>query len=159
NPDLVSAAEPVVETAERAGELCRRAGTELVSQCARVVAGAFDPDLELMLLRRARDRERMALPAVLAAERKGDELPRGERGLLADRRGWDLERRRAGPASPGPGVVVDRDHVAREQLAVEIRGDPGPADDEEEHAQERRAVEYRVDDRGVRDRDCDEQPR
>jgi hypothetical protein len=62
-----------------------------------------------------------------------------------------------GPPDVGHRVVVDRDHVASEQLPVHVRARSKRADGQEEHQEKHRVVQNRVDNRTVDDGEYDEQ--
>ncbi len=99
----------------------------------------------------------MTLPATEATKGKEHELAGDEGQRLADRIQADLEGAVVQSPYIGDRVIVDRNDVAGEQLAVEVGGDTCPADDQKHDTQQARAMQNGIDDGSVRDGHGDEQ--
>ena len=81
----------MVEASMGAADDCRHAGLEQLLEARRVVAERLDRDAEDVLVRRAGDGERMAVPAVLGFEVDHGELAGHEFDLASDRPQRDLD--------------------------------------------------------------------
>ena len=90
DPDLPIGSLRVVEPAVRAAHDSRHAGLEEIREPRRVVAERLDRDAEAILVRSARDRERMAMPAVLRLQVDHRELARHELDLPSEGTQRDL---------------------------------------------------------------------
>ena len=111
DPDLAVGALAVAEAPVRAADDRRHARLDHVLQPRGVVAERLDRDAHDALVRRARDRERMPVPAVLGLEVDHRELARHEVDRPAERPQRDLgqaRRRSRGPRRPGSRAATGR---------------------------------------------------
>ena len=131
----------------------RHARLDQLGEPRRVVAQRLDGDAHDILVRRAGDREGMAVPAVLRLQVDERELARQEVNGSAQRAQHNLGQPLRNRAHLGHLVVVQREEEAREHLAVDVEGDADRADHHVAPAQHRlgpprRSVQHAVQEAG-----------
>ena len=149
----------MVETSMGASDDCRHAVLQQLLEARRVVAERLDRDAEDILVRRAGNGERMAVPAVLGFDVDHGELARKEFHLASDRPQRDLNETVIDLVHGVDLVVVQREKEAGEQFPVDVEPDPDRSDRHIRPAQDGSVGKGRPVERAVRETGGDEESR